>query len=1389
MRMFKYCVALFVVATIATTAAAHINPNTHGIPTATTTVKNTEVSMRAACSKGKTQSDMAVNNVRARLLTSGDIWWDGRNGRYIVPKVPAGVPEVSSIFAGGIWIGGKDQGGNLKVAASTFPNATSLDWWPGPLDPTNGTVTEKVCKNWDRQFKVTGANIDKFRKAYAAAPKDPIDKFTVADAGFIGTIPEDILSWPGKGNKYFGDIAGFSLPDTDQGLAYFFDNNGDGDYDPNTGDYPVIYVKGCDTPQYPDEMIFWIYNDAGGAHTESGGIPIRMEVQVQSFAYSTSDELNNMTFMAYRLVNRAAEDIKETYFAVFTDPDLGCYQDDYIGCDTTVVPTLRGPRTRDLMYIYNQDKTDGINGCTCLAVNTYCNDVPILGIDYFRGPSDPDKLVPDPKNPGKKIPKEIGMSSFMYFNNGGVGTPPSQTTDPAVVEDFYNYLRGNWKGGVPLTNTGTGYNPGNNDPKVKQVKFAFYDAPDKVGGWSMFQSNTAAGDRRTLQASGPFRLTPGAVNELIVGVPWVSSQGGGNVNLADLQRADDKAQELFDNCFKIANGPNAPDLDIIEMNNELILTMTNDKSSNNYTEYYGGPNAPPEAIDYAPGAPNIPYLFEGYKIYQLSGPEVGTSSITDPTKASLVFQCDIRNGVKKIYNWNNLKDPNNASEPIFEPVLQVNGADGGVVHTFRIKEDQFAKGESKKLINHKKYYFTAVAYGHNEYAKFDKKGKGSGQQFAYIPGRRNNKVYTAIPRPIVTKTVLAAYGDGAIITRLDGVGTGTNFLDMSDATAKAILDGTFDGKIVYKAGRGPINVKIYNPIDVKDGKFELTFVDEDMANTVLDKKVGWVLKDLTTGKIIKSETTIDKLNEQLLGEYGFSIGIAQVPEPGFIKANPLSTDKSNGVIGSEVEYQDKNNPWFGFVNNGGSSIPALGGNSIPVLKYLLTDGGEADEALDPDKAFNKIIDNSGFSPYFLCDYRLRTDGPIPFYLTPVWSAGPSPTTNPPGANNGGLVRTANPMKNLSNVDIVFTSDKSKWSRCVVVESANTYYRAGGIETEGKLNQFDVRDKPNVSKEDANGDGLPDVDNTTEAGYKTGFAWFPGYAIDVETGIRLNIFFGENSVFRPDNTDLSPALLKDKSQLTGADMMWNPSALTFFQGITDGTAVPVGCQHYIYVMSKKYDACAELRAKLDKSIKNKVGGLRDVQWAGFPILPSALVKLKSYKDGLIPTDTKVKLRVNNPYATVDPAVSADKRGYPTYQFEFKGKKAQELVEAELIKGALDEIRVVPNPYFAYSDYENSQFSNVVKITNLPAKCTVSIYTLDGQFIRQYKRDEQGTDLTTGRSNPGIPITQITPALEWDVKNSKGIPIASGTYLIHIQSDLGDRTIKWYGVQRPFDPSGL
>ena len=69
---------------------------------------------------------------------------------------------------------------------------------------------------------------------------------------------------------------------------------------------------------------------------------------------------------------------------MWIDPDLGCSEDDFIGSDTS----------RSLMYVYNQDELDGNVGCDCTTGSTtYCDEVPVLGIDYFRGPLAPIRII------------------------------------------------------------------------------------------------------------------------------------------------------------------------------------------------------------------------------------------------------------------------------------------------------------------------------------------------------------------------------------------------------------------------------------------------------------------------------------------------------------------------------------------------------------------------------------------------------------------------------------------------------------------------------------------------------------------------------------------------------------------------------------------------------------------------------------------------------------------------------------------------------------------------------------------------------------------------------------------------------------------------------------
>jgi hypothetical protein len=76
--------------------------------------------------------------------------------------------------------------------------------------------------------------------------------------------------------------------------------------------------------------------------------------------------------------------------------------------------------------------------------------------------------------------------------------------------------------------------------------------------------------------------------------------------------------------------------------------------------------------------------------------------------------------------------------------------------------------------------------------------------------------------------------------------------------------------------------------------------------------------------------------------------------------------------------------------------------------------------------------------------------------------------------------------------------------------------------------------------------------------------------------------------------------------------------------------------------------------------------------------------------------------------------------------------------------------------------------VVKIINLPVECTVSIYTVNGIMVRQFKKDS--------------PIT----SLDWDLNNHQKIPVASGVYLIHVEAPgIGEKVIKWFGTIRQLD----
>ncbi len=1384
---------------------------------------STNISLRESCEQPTDKFYQSINNVRAILTTGGDTWTENSVGSYFVPRKENTEEEVSSLYSGAVWIGGKDNAGNLKMMVSGHRSSGIFDITAGPLDIASGDTEKEICDRWDIHFKVTGREIDKHIANYNEDPNLNCD-----------SIPDGVKYWPAKGNPYFQEKFGFKLPE-DHDLAPYFDRDEDDNYDPCNGDFPTIHIEApegkgqCDDGIYADEMFFWVYNDAGSTHSKSKATPIQMEVQVEAFAWNTNDEINDMTFQRYKLINRANSDIGDCYFAWWVDPDLGCADDDYVGC---VPPPV------NLMFVYNMDDHDGKDGCSCdNGVNTYCENIPMIGVDYFRGPLAHFKygidslfrvdtvivgtdtslvdvfvkmdttLLPIALDEDGDTTIELGMTSFIYYMRSDASVE-NERKDPDQPDQFYNYLRGYWRFGTPITRGGSnnGYNPGSTDT----VKYVFPDAPNDPNGWSMYSKKVGRADMRTIQSTGPFVLKPGDVNELIIGVPWVPNIPHPGPGLEQLLAADELAQSLFDNCFELQDGPDAPDIDIVELDKQLILLLSNDKlSSNNANEDYHevGLKIDKDKTD------DYEYRFEGYQVYQLYNGDVSVQELDDFEKARLIFQCDFKNGINTLYNWKAITNPseNGASEKIFIPTKKVVGADAGMKHIINIKEDQFAQ-EGRDLVNHSPYYFMAIAYETNNYQEFKPK-TGEGQREPYFPGRRNVKIYKGVPRTIsYTKLNVEPFVEPQI-TKIDGIGNSNYFVEITDETEQKILDDNVATDLVYKEGFGPIKVEVFSPFEIQNSDYRLELVDDNMSDDILDNKAYWQLTNLTTNKVYKSDTTISVNNEQVIFGEGFAVTIPQSKD----KFNREEED--NGIIGSKLKYKDDNGVrWMQILkDNSGVRFSRFINNNVvswDITHYLLTGEGETFNAIDPNGALSSQMDEAPFVPFILTKSDVS---PGQFYVSPSSRE-----------FNGKLAKTNYLLKNewkdlINNVDIVFTSDKSKWSRCVVVETSyDGLYpeEIGGeipelMKPEGDVKQFRLRGAPSVGKEDADGDGLPDPD-----GDGIGMGWFPGYAIDVETGERLNIFFGEASVYG--GNEAIDTLYRGK-KAPGRDMMFNPTSDMFVripgelgEAISSETTYPwnftFGGQHMVYVTHTRYDECTELRnyfsgegtsSEVSKNIKK---GLKTITWSSIIMNngDDSTAVMRSYNDGLIPNDVKIEIRMKSSYRVPTDIktntgkltksmefLKGERNGYGTYLFNFNGRAA-EAAEALDKENALEDVNVVPNPYYAYSEYETSQFNKQVKITNLPGRCEITIYSIDGKFIKKFNKDELGIDYRVkGLDNSNLRYKQIQSDVVWDMKNHKGIPVASGVYLIHIVSkDLGvERTIKWFGIQREFDPTGL
>jgi hypothetical protein len=312
------------------------------------------------------------------------------------------------------------------------------------------------------------------------------------------------------------------------------------------------------------------------------------------------------------------------------------------------------------------------------------------------------------------------------------------------------------------------------------------------------------------------------------------------------------------------------------------------------------------------------------------------------------------------------------------------------------------------------------------------------------------------------------------------------------------------------------------------------------------------------------------------------------------------------------------------------------------------------------------------------------------------------------------------------------------------------------------------------------------------------SWFPGYAYDVETGMRVNIFFGENSFY---NGDILQESINPGSS-TGNDMIFNPTSTRTtgpFSGVesVEYLRSVLGGQHIIYVTRTPYDSCNSIKDQISTfflfTSDNIVVPGMDITWASMALLNFG-VEMKGSHGHIPPTEATVKLRVNRPHEIE--RGTGENNGYPLYEFKLDGMQPTK-ESNETAVSALDLLRVVPNPYYAYSDYEVTETDNVVKITNIPAACNIRIYSIDGRFVREFKIAQQynnparnGIARIAEGGNGSESEDQIITSVKWDLKNYAAVPVASGVYLIHVKVEgIGSKVLKSFIINRAFDAQKL
>jgi len=474
-----------------------------------------------------------------------------------------------------------------------------------------------------------------------------------------------------------------------KGGAYFYDGDGDGEYNPVDKNGNGQWDPDEDSPDIlGDETAWCVYNDAVSSsdRTFTNVDPQGIEIRQTVWAYATAGDLGKIMFIRYSILNTGlVSDVQDSvYFGVWADADIGDALDDLVGSDTTL----------NAGYTYN-DGSDGVFGST----------PPCFLIDFFQGPweptGNPDDFALNTMGPILGVDtiwgaKNLGLTSFVYY----IQSHPTQG-DPDNEVQARNYLEGfnqqgnkidacDWEFGTVFTG----------DCAQVDTRYIYSGDPVSQTGWI----HTSPYDQRQMSNTGPFKLEKGKAVDVVVAYV-VGRSTSAIASVKEAKKIDRAAQFVFQNNFNVPAAP--PQVTpVIKANDNTIELIWETYESTQY-----------EAVGVG-----YDMHFEWYEVKMYN--RNSTSDIEGgKANSQIIARYDIKNDINSVIYEN----PVNDERTIIYPTggIQLDSSiyfdkDKGRISLI-IKKDPFT---GKFLEKNKPYFLSIVstALNYDEIVKFDALG-------------------------------------------------------------------------------------------------------------------------------------------------------------------------------------------------------------------------------------------------------------------------------------------------------------------------------------------------------------------------------------------------------------------------------------------------------------------------------------------------------------------------------------------------------------------------------------------------------------------------------------------------------------------------------------------